>query len=133
MDSGVNNEGEGQMSTKGVPLLFFKESELFGSRKPTKSEWLLHEELFNAIGKNIDSSHITRLQRVRGMWRIYLDNIEDKVTLMNEGVPLRGKSLHVLNTNPDRLDGENTIKIRIKNVPLSVYLQDLSRSEASML
>lgn len=39
---------------------------------------------------------------------------------MSEGVPIRGKTIPVLNTNPDRLDGEQSTRIRIKNIPLSV-------------
>ena len=39
---------------------------------------------------------------------------------MAEGVPLRGKSVPVLNTNPDRPDGELTVRVRVKNIPLSV-------------
>lgn len=65
-------------------------------------------------------THIKGLQRIGGTWRIYLDNINDKVTLMAEGVPLRGKIIPVLGTNPNRLDNENVIRIRIKNIPLSV-------------
>lgn len=116
------SEGQGQDRTtvKEVPLVFFREADLFGERKPTKEEWLMHSELYNAISTNIDASHITGLQRVRGMWRIYLDNVEDKVTLMAEGIPIRGKIIHVLNTNPNRLDGENTVLVRVKNIPLSV-------------
>jgi len=97
-----------------------RESDLFGDRRPDRSEWIHHVELYKAIGHKIDVSHITGLQRVRGFWRIYLDNIDDKVTLMAEGVPLRGKSVPVLNTNPDRPDGELTVRVRVKNIPLSV-------------
>lgn len=69
---------------------------------------------------NINATHIEGLQGVPGMWRIYLDNIEDEVALMSEGVTLRGKTIPVLNTNPDRLDSERSTRVRIKNVPLSV-------------
>jgi len=39
---------------------------------------------------------------------------------MNTGVPLRGYIIPVLPTNPNRLDGEQTTRSRVKNVPLSV-------------
>lgn len=102
-----------------IPLVFMQESAVFGDRKPSKSEWINHVELYSAISNRIDSSHLTGLQRVRGLWRIYVDNLQDKVKLMEEGVPMRGKIIPVLNTNPQRPDGENTIRIRIKNIPLS--------------
>ena len=104
----------------GPPLVFLRELDIFGSRRPQRSEWLLHDELYITLSKQIESSHIKGLQRVCNMWRIYLDNIEDKVILMADGVKLRGKNVPILGTNPGRLDSENTIKVCVKNIPLSV-------------
>lgn len=115
----VPGHASGHVDQADIPLVFLRESSLFGDRKPTKSEWITHTELYMALSDRIDSSHITGLQRVRGLWRIYVDNLVDKVKLMAEGVNLRGKTLPVLNTNPQRPDGEGTIRIRVKNIPLS--------------
>jgi len=131
MANGETNQdqGHGEITTKCVPLVFLKETDLFMSRKPLKQEWLTHKELYTAIAINIDASHITGLQRVRGMWRVYHANRDDEVTLMAEGVPpKKGKTLQVLNTNPDRFDGENTTNIRIKKLPLSVEGGIISRT-----
>ena len=62
------------------------------------------------------------------MWRIYLDNIEDKVLLLNQGIALRGRVYPVLSTNPNRLDGENTITIKVMDIPLSVDDGVISRA-----
>ena len=35
-----------------------------------------------ALSDRIKSSHSTGLYRIDGLWRIYVDNLEDKVTLM---------------------------------------------------
>ena len=113
-------EGQGMAAKKhGAPIVFLREKDYFGSRQPEKAEWISHVELYKAISNTIEASHITGLQRVGGMWRIYMDNLDDKVKLMAEGVQLRGKRLNVLNTNPGRLDGEDTTRIRVKNIPLS--------------
>lgn len=121
MSSGTNvvDQGQGQ-SVNNIPLVFLRESELFGNRKPTPAEWSSHTELYQTVNTNINATHIEGLQRVPGMWRIYLDNIENEVALMSEGVTLRGKTIPVLNTNPDKLDSERSTSVRIKNVPLSV-------------
>ena len=68
-----------------------------------------------ALSDRIKSSHIARLQRVGGLSIVYVD----KVKLMAEGVNLRCKTLTVFNTNPQRMDGEGTLRIRLKNIPLS--------------
>ena len=62
------------------------------------------------------------------MWRIYLDNLEDTVALMTNGVHLRNKSIPVLLTNPNRPDNENSVKIRVKSIPLSVSDDIILRS-----
>ena len=89
----------------GVPLVFFREKHIFGDRTPLKSEWLNHTELYEALARCIESIHITGLQRVRGMWRIYLDNLLDKVSLISTGVSIRDKSYPILSisTSPNRL------------------------------
>ena len=83
MANGETNQdqGHGEITTKCVPLVFLKETDLFMSRKPLKQEWLTHKELYTAIAINIVAAHITGLQRVRGMWRVYHDNRDDEVTL----------------------------------------------------
>ena len=121
-NNGVDTEGQ-----NGDPLVFFRESSLFGQRRPTSNEWLKHEELFKSIGTVIDPAHITGLQRVNGLWRIYLDNLDDKVALITQGVPLRGKTMPILRTNPFRADGENTTRVRVKNVPLSADDDQITR------
>ena len=108
------------MAKYEIPLVFLQESALYGTRTPTEKEWLTHIEMYKAIGRKIDATHLKGLQRIRGLWRIYLDNIQDKVTLLTHGVPLRNKVVPVLSTNPNRLDGEDTTKVRVKNLPLSV-------------
>ena len=111
----------------GVPIVFFQERSIFGDRRPEQSEWLKHSELYEGLSKRIDASHITGLQRVRGMWRIYLDNLDDKVLLLSQGVPLRGRVFDVLSTNPGRLASENTIVVKVMDIPLSVDDGTISR------
>ena len=102
----------------GVPLVFIREKTIFGDKQPPKNEWLRHPEVYQSLSDCIDSTHITGLQRVNGLWRVYLDNLEDKVKLLAIGVRIRGKVIPLLSTNPNRLDGESSLKIRTKDIPL---------------
>ena len=83
----LSQAGGGNIANKygDKPLVFLQEKTLYGDRKPTLAEWIKHEDLYKAIGEVIGSSHFTGLQRVNSMWQIYLDNINDKVTLLAEG------------------------------------------------
>jgi len=38
-----------------VPLVFLRERDLFGNRKPSSNEWLKHEVMYRAISRKIDS------------------------------------------------------------------------------
>lgn len=50
---------------------------------------------------------------------ISCDNLDDKVVLMSIEVTIRGKTIPIRSTNPLRFDGEETIRIRIQDIPLS--------------
>ena len=104
----------------GAPLVFLRESSFFAERKPYYTEFFKHEEMFHGISRSVDPSHITGLQRVNGLWRIYIDNLQDKATLITEGVSIRGRALPILQTNPFRSDNEDTTRIRVQNIPKSV-------------
>ena len=94
---------------------------MFGSRKPERSLWLTNVEIYKAIGDKVQAQSIKGIQRVREMWRIYMDNEEDRQSLLVQGINLRGRQipLHLQNPhNPSRYQPD-TIRIKIKNVPLS--------------
>lgn len=112
----------------GGCVVFFQERALFGNHKPTYAEFVKHEEMYGSLSKSINPTHLTGLQRINGMWRIYLDNVADKATLIAKGVTIRGRSLPILPTNPLRLDSENTTRIRIQNIPLSADDGTISRA-----
>ena len=74
--SNVENVATGGAENRengGAPLMFLRELDIFGSRRPQRSEWLLHDEFYITLSKQIESSQIKGLQRVRNMWRICLD------------------------------------------------------------
>lgn len=119
-DSKQNGDVDVSNVNKDIPLVFFQESSYFGKHKVNSSNYIKHEEMYFALADIIDETHITGLQRVNGFWRIYIDNLTDKATLIASGVTIRGKTLPILQTNPQRLDYENTTRIRIQNIPLSV-------------
>lgn len=122
----IPNQDGGRVSS--VPLVFLQESAIFGTTKPSYKDYLRHDELYKAIGNVINPTHITGLQRVNGMWRVYIDNLEDKATLMANGIFIRNKQISFLQTNPLRLDYENTVRIRIQNIPLSADDGTITRS-----
>ena len=100
--------------------VFIKERDFF-TAKPQKEDWITHVELYKTIASHVPAEKIAGLQRVRGLWRIYMDDWDSRNDLLTSDFSLRGKQLPIYNTNPGfiRSGGVETIRIRVKNIPLS--------------
>jgi hypothetical protein len=58
-----------------VKPIFLKDEDVFGSSmKPARSLWLTNVEIYKAIGVRVPSQCIKGIQRIRDMWRIYVDH-----------------------------------------------------------
>jgi hypothetical protein len=73
---------------------------VFGSTKPARTHWLTNVEIYKAVGSNVPAECIKEIQRIRDMWMVYMDNIEDIITLILEGLNLRGKLVPLQSQNP---------------------------------
>ena len=74
----------------GVKPIFILESDVLDKPKADsgpdnsyKNEFLVPTEVCRAVGQHINVSNMIGLQRVRGLWRIYLDNQEDRELLLS--------------------------------------------------
>ena len=115
----LQNDHDNELSqTKPVFLL---ESDVFGIGKPSKTLFLFHKELYNAVKVHLPPSHLKGLQRVRGLWRLYADNQDDRDKLLVKGLVIRGKQVNLYSRNPRVAMHENPnyIRIRVKDVPCS--------------
>ncbi|CAG2191292.1 unnamed protein product [Mytilus edulis] len=83
--------------------------------------FLINIEVYRAIEEQVSVRALIGLQRVRGIWRIYFDNEQDKKELLSLGLTIRRKSITLYLRNPKVTMNEepNAIKVRVKNVPLS--------------
>ena len=104
-----------------VKPIFLFDKDVHGEAKPARSLWVTNVEIYKAVGAKVPAECIKGIQRIREMWRIYMDNEEDRLSLLVQGVDLRGRQipLHPHNPrNPSTLQPD-TIRIKVKNVPLS--------------
>ncbi|CAG2226545.1 CNBP [Mytilus edulis] len=108
-------------SVSDVKPIFIMEDDLFGSSKPTRDQYLTHVELYKAVECLVDPSHLKGLQRVRGMWRLYFDNHEDREKMLTNGIVIRKKLIQTYARNPMVANNENpsNIWVRVKNIPCS--------------
>ena len=68
--------------------------------KPARSLWLTNVEIYKAIGVRVTSQCIKGIQRIRDMWLIYMDNEEDRLSLLVQGLVLRGRQIPLHSQNP---------------------------------
>ncbi|CAG2188586.1 ASZ1 [Mytilus edulis] len=89
--------------------------------RDSKKLYLTHPEMYKAVGEVVPERTITGLQRIRGLWRIYLDDEAERDILISKCLKLRGKSIWIYSRNPRVTVHENVtdIRIRVKDVPLS--------------
>lgn len=78
------------------------------------------EEIYVSLSKRIDTKLIVGVQKVRGLWRIYIESKEARVALISEGLVLRGAKTNVYDKNPYLNENEELMRLTIKDVPLSV-------------
>ncbi|VDI75943.1 Hypothetical predicted protein [Mytilus galloprovincialis] len=127
-----NDKSKAQNSDFGFSAakpVFILETDLFGTIKHKPVDFLNHAELYSDIGHVVEESHLKGLQRVNGMWRIYLDSESDREHLIANGLTIRKKHIHVHDRNPKFVVKEhiNYLRIRIKNVPLSADDNQIGR------
>ncbi len=76
----------------GAKPVFLLESSLFDTRAPMpRDQWLLDSEVYMAIAEVVSTGAIRGLQRIKGVWRVYVDTQEERVDLLTKGIDLRGK------------------------------------------
>jgi hypothetical protein len=105
----------------GVKPIFILESDIFGSYKPKPQEFITHNEIYKAIDEQVSASHLKGIQRVRGLWRIYPDNEDDKNALVTNGLTIRNMLIQFYTRNPKVAAREKPdhYRIRVKDVPCS--------------
>jgi hypothetical protein len=82
------------------------------------------------VGQHINVSNMIGLQRVRGLWRIYLDNQEERELLLT--LVLRNKSVNFYTRNPRYAYTEKTynkgVCERYTFIPFPRHLEHFSFS-----
>ncbi|CAG2242603.1 unnamed protein product [Mytilus edulis] len=104
-----------------VKPIFLKDQDVHGSVKPPRTQWLTNVEIYKSIGAKVPEECIKGIQRIREMWRIYMDNEGDRLSLLVQGLNLRGRQVPLLSQNPHNPSTlqSDTIRIKVKNIPLS--------------
>ncbi|KAI8484922.1 hypothetical protein Bbelb_373290 [Branchiostoma belcheri] len=75
-------------------------------------------EVYKAVARGVQATNIAGIQQVRGLWRVYLRDPEERVKLIATGISLRNKYVELCDTHP--FQQQNGIRVTVRDVPLSV-------------
>lgn len=109
-------------SSRGIHPVFVKHGDLGLSMNQQLKEYDMCKEICKVVNRD----DLEGIQRVRGLWRIYLNTAESRLKLLVMGFSIRGISVPIYDQNPFRPIDENndplqkTIKVTVSNLPLSL-------------
>jgi hypothetical protein len=112
---------------RGQPVVFFKNRDAVNS-----DDWdnnnLTNEEVYIQLCKTIKPEHIEAVQKIGGLWRLYIPFITARCKLLAEGLNIRGRTITIHQNNPFLRTSTNTVMVRVCDVPLSVHDSEIINS-----
>lgn len=99
---------------RGKPI-FVKHSDIPGANEQD----FYNEHMYKVLARQVNSKDITGIQKIRGLWRLYVENQKTRIDLITLGLKVRNVTVAVHDSNPFLVHGEDTLRVRIKDIPLS--------------
>ncbi|XP_071478309.1 uncharacterized protein [Diadema antillarum] len=89
---------------------------------PSASEkGMSNEDMYKCLIRSVQGREIKGIQRIRGLWRLYVENRESRMKLITNGLNIRNANVAVYDQNPFITAGkENSLRLLIRDIPLSV-------------
>ena len=114
---------QGTVKVDSKPI-FLKEADVC-TYKVTKEQWLTNVELYKCLGAEVPFDAILGIQRAGSLWRLYIEDITNRVRLLSKGVSLRGMNISLYEKNPYIPDRTDQLRIRMKIFPYQLMTVSL--------
>jgi hypothetical protein len=98
-------------SSDSMKLQILVDQYVFAFNKPARTQRLFNVDIYKAIGSKAPFECIKGIQRIRDTWRIFMDNSEDRITLIVEVLNMRGMWVPIHTHNSQRIQPD-TIRIK---------------------
>ncbi|XP_033097675.1 uncharacterized protein LOC117101745 [Anneissia japonica] len=106
---------------QNVKPVFIKDDDI----RKKEEEYLKEEDIYFVLNTVMNCDHLVGLQKVKNLWRVYIDDHSERVKVITSGLNIRGKHVNVHDVNP-YLSGEISTRILLKDIPLSVRNQEIT-------
>ena len=109
-----------QQTGRGFPpVIFLKNRDIMTDADWNNKNYLTNTEMYVALTKCIREEYIEGVQKIGGLWRIYIPDLPSRCKLVSEGLNIRGKNVTVHQNNPFTTS-PNTVSVKVCDIPLSV-------------
>lgn len=117
-----NTQADQQQTTvRGFPpVVFMKNKDLMNEEDWINRQYVSNEDVYEALTHTIREEYIEGVQKIAGLWRLYITDLPSRCKLMAEGLNFRGRSVTIYQNNPFVLPPD-TMTIKVCDVPLSVH------------
>lgn len=114
-------DAQEQPSEQTDQILYFKNRDAV-----PENQYLSNEEVYLRLIKIINPDYIEAVQKIGGLWRIYINDFQARCRLLAEGLDLGGRCVTIFQYNPFTRP-THTI-LRVCDVPLTVHDNDIIRT-----
>ena len=104
----------------GISTVFVRASTL-----PTFGNPVYGTELSMSLIEVVGRENVDTVQKINGVWRLSVKNPKSRMEVLRREITVRKHSISVSNENPLLMDGEETVRIIISNIPSSVADEEI--------
>ena len=102
-------------SSDSMKLQTLVDQYVFAFNKPARTQRLFNVDIYKAEGSKVPFECIKGIQRIRDTWRIFMNDSEDRITLIVEVLNMRGMWVPLHTHNSQRIQPD-TIRIKENNI-----------------
>ncbi|XP_071948811.1 uncharacterized protein [Antedon mediterranea] len=112
-----------QPNTRVKPV-FVKDDDI----RNKNEDYIKEEDIYFALTDVINCDNLIGTQKVKNLWRIYINDHGERVKVITSGLSIKGKQVTVYDLNPYINADENLIRVLVKDIPLSVRNEEITNA-----
>ena len=85
-------------------------------------------EICKAMAMVTGENSVECVQKVNGKWRLTVKSKTERASILLNGLSIRGHSVQVLGQSPNMINGEESVRLMIANVPYEVSDEDIRKA-----
>ena len=112
---------------EGVPCIYFLHKDAVPEQVRKENE-LNSFEVCMSVTRVVDEKFVEGAQKVRGLWKIYINDPEARALLLSRGLSIRHRTINLYDKNPFGMRQRNEVateKVIIQDLPFEINNEDV--------